>query len=359
MKREHQTMGESIVMIFAVLAVLGGSFSSARADSEEISVVTCTGVVQPIAVIPERQDHPVISGNWVVWMDNRGDSANGDIFAYNLLTKTEQQITFGTYPEPPAISRNKIVWSEWSSDGGREDIYLYDLSTKQKKRITNDSASQRYPDIDENLIVWVDDRNGSLDIFVHNLITKKTQQITTMDVVPTIGEPAISGRRIVWEEWRDGNSHIFLYDLTTKSEKQVTTDSQNHRLPSISGHWVVYKAYHEKDVSYPAWEIYLYDLTTNIERRITYGAHYQEPSAPQISGDTIVWEESSTDGKGGHIYLYEIALEALWLLTGGASSQIFPDISGNRVVWQNYVVGEVGGEADIYMVTLPPRGTMR
>lgn len=355
MKRERQTIGKSIMMIFAVLGILGGNFSSARADSEGTSVVTCQGVLKPIAVTPERQDLPVISGNWVVWMDDRGDSPNGDLFAYNLLTKTEQQITFGTAPEPPAISGDKVVWEEWSRDGGGSDIYLYDLSTNQQKRITNDSASQRYPDIDKNLIVWVDDRNGSLDIFVYNLITKKTQQITTMDVAPTIGEPAISGRRVVWEEWRDGYSHIFLYNLTTKSEKQLTTDSRNHRFPSISGHRVVYKAYHDKDVPLPTWEIYLYDLTTNTEKRITYGAHYQEPSAPQISGDRIVWNESSTDGKGGHIYLYEIALEALWFLTGGASSQIFPDISGNRVVWQNYVVGEVGGEADIYMVTLPSR----
>ena len=45
-------------------------------------------------------------------------------------------------------------------------------------RITTDGASQWYPDIFGDIVVWHDNRNGPYDIYIYNLSTNMEIQIT-------------------------------------------------------------------------------------------------------------------------------------------------------------------------------------
>jgi len=67
----------------------------------------------------------------------------------------------------PAISGDKIVWQD--NRNGNQDVYLYDLTDNTETRITTDAANQIYPAISGNRIVWEEYRNINADIYMATL----------------------------------------------------------------------------------------------------------------------------------------------------------------------------------------------
>jgi beta propeller repeat protein len=62
----------------------------------------------------------VIYGDVIVWEDSR--NGNSDIFAYDLSTGTETQITTNmARQEAPAIYGDVIVWQDFRNSGGDDD----------------------------------------------------------------------------------------------------------------------------------------------------------------------------------------------------------------------------------------------
>jgi beta propeller repeat protein len=102
-------------------------------------------------------DQPNISGNKIVWRDNRNDK-NPDVYMYDLSTSKEQRITTSGKAGSPAIYDNKIVWQDQRNDNW--DIYMYDLSTELETQITTESSDAINPVIYGNTIAWQDNRNG-------------------------------------------------------------------------------------------------------------------------------------------------------------------------------------------------------
>ena len=69
-------------------------------------------------------------------------------------------------------------------------------------QVTTSSASQVYPQIYVDVIVWQDDRNGNWDIYMYDVSTGVEQQITS-DPTDQIS-PAIYGDTVVWQDARNG-----------------------------------------------------------------------------------------------------------------------------------------------------------
>jgi beta propeller repeat protein len=120
-----------------------------------------------------------ISGQRVVWSDLRNDSnkecysppwsdtdCNADIYMYDIATDTEQQITTNTKAQTDSvISGNMIVWQD--NRNGSWDIYVYDLTTGQEQQVSSGPGwnSEEAPDISPFGIIWQDNRNGNWDIY--------------------------------------------------------------------------------------------------------------------------------------------------------------------------------------------------
>ena len=69
--------------------------------------------------------HPAISGNIVVWTDDR--NSHSGVSGYDLSTKSTIDIAeWGNFP---AISGNIVVWHDMRVAGHPDNIYGYDLST--------------------------------------------------------------------------------------------------------------------------------------------------------------------------------------------------------------------------------------
>jgi len=140
-----------------------------------------------------------ISGDIVVY------EAEGDIYGADISNINDIKV-FTICSDPtrqydPAISGNIIVWTDERNDRG--DIYGADISDMENIRelkIVTASRIQRQPDIDGSLIVYLDDtRTYGGQIKVCCL----TKQHSVMDVAltgyPYGMEPAINADTIVWQ----------------------------------------------------------------------------------------------------------------------------------------------------------------
>ena len=152
------------------------------------------------------QQHPAVWGDIVVWADNY--FVDMDIYAADLSKLTaenagnaENEIQNNNSAGSAASAVNKLVSIEFV--------------------ITANEAEQTNPDIDHNIVVWQDNRNGDWDIYGYNLTTRHEFQITNNPHDQT--NPAVSGNVVVWEDSRDGNIQIFAIVLDGPEVARCTT----------------------------------------------------------------------------------------------------------------------------------------
>jgi len=175
-----------------------------------------------IAAFDYDQQRPAIYRNTVVWQDSYyGDQ---DIFAADIWMRNkpaELGVSLEEFDQQkPAIWGDTVVWAD--NYFGDMDIYAADLSPALNAgisdpnepnafNITPNEAEQTNPDIDGNIVVWQDNRNGDWDIYGYNLTSRQEFQITDNPYDQT--NPAVSGHTVVWEDSRDGNSQIYAIVL--------------------------------------------------------------------------------------------------------------------------------------------------
>ncbi len=307
-------------------------------------------VIRPISTAPHRQQFPQISGDLIVWEDNRHDPVTRtpgiyDIFLYDLRTNTERQLTTNsTWNHAPDIDGDRVVWQSGC------DVYLDDVRTNTVQQLTHLATKSgcpsyaEYPKISGNSVVYVVTSSGN-DLVAFDLTTNTERRIVKGTVVPYF--PAIDGDRIVWADERNGDRDIYLYDLKTNQERPIATGPAIQDTPAISGDKVVWLESHN---------IFLYDLATGTQRQIT-----SRPNAkwnPHIWGNRIVWYEDSRDGdpkvyngENYDIYLYDLSTSTERRITANPWAEVGPAIWQNRIVWQDY--RNSPNETDLYLAELP------
>jgi len=205
---------------------------------------------------------PKISGNIIVWDDKR--DGNYDIYMYDLSADTDGDgtpnyldddrpdpdpaerpiITNPNHQWAPSISGDNVVWVD--NRTRNNDIYLFDIPTEIERQITSDKFSQVYPAISGDNIVWEDHRNGNTNIYVYDILTEEEKEVTA----GPSRHPAISGDKIVWEDYRNGNWDVYMCDLSIEEgnegsclpgyETPIATDPSNQKKPAISGDDIVW-----------------------------------------------------------------------------------------------------------------------
>ncbi len=113
------------------------------------------------------QQNPRISGDYVVWEDNR--NGKWDIFMYNIKKDMTTAVTFDDYDDvEPAVSGSKIVWTRYDQENN-SDIYMVNLQIPKTYAVCVGPGNQIRPDIYGDKVVWQDDRFGGWDIFIYTL----------------------------------------------------------------------------------------------------------------------------------------------------------------------------------------------
>lgn len=127
-------------------------------QEDRIKISGLVSTAAPIFNIPGNPQggEPDASGNIVVWEDYR--NGNYDIYAYNLDTNEEMQITDNAASQSdPKISGNLIVWEDLRNeqpDEDNQDIYGYDLTLGQEFIVSNNPMDENLIGVDENQIAF-------------------------------------------------------------------------------------------------------------------------------------------------------------------------------------------------------------
>ncbi len=114
-----------------------------------------------------------------------------------------------------------------SDMNGNKDVYVMDLATRNTTQLTNapgyDGAPAWSPD--GGRIVFVSDRNGNNDLFVMN--ADGSNQVPLFQTDQSESRPAWSpdGKWIVFERQVSGNWDIYVLELSTMDTSRCTNDS--------------------------------------------------------------------------------------------------------------------------------------
>lgn len=315
-----------------------------------ICLITCsaygapvTGTLSPIGRPGVHQWEPAISGDRVVWRDDR--TGNEDIFLYNITSGAEKQITSGSYSkENPVISGHYIAWQDdlYSGSGNGFDIVLYDLNTGITKRIANETGDQINPSIDGDIVAWQDYRSGgSADIYLYSISLGTETRVT--DAGGDQLYPRVSDNRVVWENDTFWPRKVMMYDYAGNRTPFQPVDfgfDEDQLTPSIRGDQFVWTDNH-KDLTY--YRAYKADLSNGEILEITPDDN--DHAFPDVDGDRVVWNMQDD------VYINDTAAagsETAITETFGATSKENIRISGNRIVWR-----ETDGANDmIYLFTI-------
>ncbi|WP_321428946.1 PKD domain-containing protein [uncultured Methanolobus sp.] len=138
------------------------------------------GERKTICAESHNQFSPDISGDKIVWVDDRNGISNCDIYMYDLSSKETQVICDESGNQiNPRISGNKIVWEDERS--GNPDIYMYDLYLEEEFVICNNSFNQSQPVISGDYIAWIDDRNVLPQTYMKSLIDESKMSVYEWD----------------------------------------------------------------------------------------------------------------------------------------------------------------------------------
>jgi beta propeller repeat protein len=287
---------------------------------------------------PADQYNPHISGNIIVYTDERGLDLN--IWYYNLATGTEQPVT----TEPGDQQLNDVSGGIIAYDDDYlSDVFVYDTATGTTTSITNHQGSNvvaHNPAIGGTLVAWEDSRDFSTsnyDLYAKDLATGEERLVSNLPGYDR--DPAIAGGIIVYMSCSSGDCDIYAYDWAHKTTTQITnTSGVIERDPDTNGRAVVYSRTREDNYLY---DIYYYDLITKEEKRLLLPG---DQINPHISGDYVSFE----DIVGGcfRVRLWHVPTNTVFdLNVSAASYQYFNDIDGNRIVYTD----DRNGQLDIYL----------
>ncbi len=278
-------------------------------DAEDIFVRDCkTGKTERISVdskgLEANNGSDTLSisadGRWVTFSSMASnlvaDDANGtwDIFVHDRKTgKTERVSVNSAGAEANGGSHNPSIssdgrWVAFVSEASNliaddtnnvNDVFVYDRETGKTKRLSIDSQEQEANNNSDYTSIsadgrWVafdsrasnlvaDDTNGSLDTFVHDLKTGKTERVSVdsagLEGNSSSGYPSISasGRWVAFGSNANlvsndinGTSDIFIHDREKGTTRRVSVNSAGHEAngqslaPAMSanGRWVAFES---------------------------------------------------------------------------------------------------------------------
>ncbi len=124
-------------------------------------------VNEPVTLDLAQDVDPAIFGDWVVFGSNR--ASIGDIWAVNLAERPAPiPVTSGeAYERNPDVSGTYVAYETYAA--GDSNINLYDLATGTDWALTVDPAEQYLHAISGTRVVFTDNRNDNLDIYMVEL----------------------------------------------------------------------------------------------------------------------------------------------------------------------------------------------
>jgi beta propeller repeat protein len=236
--------------------------------------------MQQITTDKAAQTRPVIWGKYIAWQDNRDDELEDgypqwNIYLYDMENKSELRVT-----KERGIHTNcklfdgKLIWEDGRNFTGLQtvrlnsdmpinntDIYMYIIDQDRHISIANGVYKDCNADIWKDYVVWEcqEELKHNAEVMLYNLKSMDTQNITEDSYGQK--EPAVSDDLIVWidekngienfdsiEKQRNGKSDIGVYDMKS-SEKVLIEEEGAQTLCSVTPEYIVYSSRQDEKTS--------------------------------------------------------------------------------------------------------------
>lgn len=131
-------------------------------------------------------------------------------------------------PDGKKLAYNRVMrefrtWKYYKG-GMADDVWIYDPAAKKVENVTNNVSQDIFPMWIGEEIFFISDRDRTMNLFVYNTVTKKTEKVTNYSDYD-IKFPSTDGNVIVYEQ----GGYIFKFDpRTRKAEKvSITLNGEN------------------------------------------------------------------------------------------------------------------------------------
>lgn len=206
-------------------------------ESDILLFDTRSGEIASVCSEPGRQQDPAIDGEWVAWIDNRdgdvirGRATSNDLYIKNIVTGEERKVTDdgdGGLQESPSVSGDNVVFAENRGEDTRGDIMVYQISSGVSRALHAGEGFDQRPDIDGDLVVWEACPGGisTCGIWIHDLTTGVSQPLSDGPRdgsglnTSSAGFPAVaaSSGRVVWQDSRGSARAIYENRLGDRAQ---------------------------------------------------------------------------------------------------------------------------------------------
>lgn len=180
------------------------------------------------------------------------------------VTETPHDVTAGT------VSGN---------EGFSQIYYEYNGS---RITITNTRYTNSVPAATGEYIVWNGQINGNWQVFLYNLATGVTTQLTYTG--NNLNPKVNSNGQVTWEGWTNDTWQVFFFDGSVIQQLTVGDTSLN---PEISGDYISYG----RRNSAGSWRAVVYSLTDKKSVDVTTGETSRKPKIDK-DGNILLGENS-------------------------------------------------------------------
>ncbi|PKL59543.1 MAG: hypothetical protein CVV33_07290, partial [Methanomicrobiales archaeon HGW-Methanomicrobiales-4] len=182
-------------------------------DIRDIGFKNSGSTANPVFIDPNSMDkaNPDIDGDWIVYQQLDDGREDWNIYAYNIKTQQIIQVTRDPATQQnPRISGDLIVWED--NRNGKWDVFMYNIKKDLSSAVTYDDVDDRSPSISGSNIVWTRfEQDETSDIYMINLQIPKTYIVSAGPGNQINSDIYVD--KVVWQDDRFGGWDVFLYTL--------------------------------------------------------------------------------------------------------------------------------------------------
>jgi beta propeller repeat protein len=249
-----------------------------------------------------------VSGDRAVWAEG------GELWMHTFSTgATEVIAEHEATQTDPVLSGDIVVWAD--DRGGDQDLWMMDLTVGTPALLFEAPGDQDAPSLDGTQLAFVHrveapHTDKEADVWLLNLEDPAAAGALVSDFSEQ-GYPHVSGDRVIWTDFRndpegvytdfadpaENNGDIYGYDLTLDEEFIVTNDPSKQLRPAIEGEDVVWLDWRgiNPEPKYSEFQVYVRTVSPEMElgpERLIAWSSWEVPALwqrPSVLDGVIAW----------------------------------------------------------------------